>query len=161
MIILGTKGREIEIGTGTFYCPKCDHRRPYTRKKVARYFTLFFIPLLEINKLGEYLQCADCNTTYKPDVLNIKSPSPVQRQVLSVERDLASGTPLQMAQTKLINAGMDTEAAAQIVNQAAAEEIRECDECQLTYIADITKCSNCGKQLSLPKMMHKGRSNIS
>ena len=161
MIILGTKGRETEIGTGTFYCPKCDSQRPYTRKKVARYFTLFFIPLLEINKLGEYLQCAECNTTYKPDVLKIKSPTPEQREVLRVKHDLASGTPLQMAQTKLINAGINAEAAAQIVNQAAPGEIRECDVCQLTYITDITKCSNCGKQLSLPKMMHKGRSNIS
>lgn len=155
MIIWGTRGRETEIGTGTFYCPKCDAQKPYTRKKVGRYFTLFFIPLFEINKLGEYLLCAECNTTFKPEVLNIKAITPEQRQVLMVKRDLASGTPLQMAETKLINAGMDTEAAAQIVNQASPEEMRECNECDLTYVAGITKCSHCGGQLSLPKMTHK------
>jgi len=156
MIIWGTRGRETEIGTGTFYCPKCDDQKPFTRKKVGNYFTLFFIPLFEIKKLGEYLQCADCNTTFKPEVLNIKAITPEQRQVLMVKRDLASGTPLQMAQTKLINAGMGTEAADQIVNQASPEEMRECDLCQLTYVAGINKCSKCGKQLSLPKMTHKG-----
>ena len=155
MIIWGTRGRETEIGTGTFYCPKCDAQKPYTRKKVGSYFTLFFIPLFEIKKLGEYLQCAECNTTFKPEVLNIKAITSEQRQVLMVKRDLASGTPLQMAETKLINAGMDTDAAEQIVNQASPEEMRECDGCQLTYVASITKCSKCGGQLSLPKMMHK------
>jgi len=156
MIIWGTRGRETEIGTGTFYCPKCDAQKPYTRKKVARYFTLFFIPLFEIQKLGEYLLCAQCNTTFKPEVLNIKALTPEQRHVLTVKRDLASGTPLQMAQIKLVNAGIDTEAAAQIVNQAAPEEIRECDVCDLTYAAGITKCSKCGGQLSMSKMIHKG-----
>lgn len=72
------------------------------------------------------------------------------------KRDLASGTPFQMTQTKLINAGVDAEVAAQIVSQASPVEMRECDVCQLTYIAAITKCSNCGGQLSLLKMMHKG-----
>jgi len=156
MIIWGTRGRETEIGTGTFYCPKCDAQKSFIRKKVGSYFTLFFIPLFEIKKLGECLQCAECNTTFKPEVLNIKAITPEQRQVLMVQRDLASGTPLQMAQTKLINTGMDTEAAAQIVNQASPEEMRECDVCQLTYVAGITRCSHCGGQLSLPKMIHKG-----
>lgn len=156
MIIWGTRGRETEIGTGTFYCPKCDAQKPFTRKKVGSYFTLFFIPLFEIKKLGEYLQCAQCNTTFKPEVLNIKAITPEQRQVLMVQRDLASGTPLQMAQTKLINAGMDAGAADQIVNQASPEEMRECNECDLTYVAGITKCSKCSGQLSLSKMMHKG-----
>jgi len=155
MIIWGTRGRETEIGTGTFYCPKCDAQKLYTRKKVGSYFTLFFIPLFEINKLGEYLLCAECNTTFKPEVLNIKSITPEQRHVLTVKRDLVSGTPHQMAQTKLINAGMDAGAAARIVNQASPEEMRECDRCQLTYVASIIKCSKCGGQLSLPKMMHK------
>lgn len=155
MIIWGTRGRETEIGTGTFYCPKCDNQRPFTRKKVGSYFTLFFVPLFEIKKLGEYLQCAECNTTFKPEVLSIKALTPEQRHVLTVKRDLESGTPHQMAQTKLINAGIDTKAAAQIVNQASPAEMRECDVCHLTFIAGITKCSNCGGQLSLPQIMHK------
>ena len=156
MIIWGTRGRETEIGTGSFYCPKCDAQKPYTRKKVASYFTLFFIPLFELKTLGEYLQCAGCNTSFKPEVLNVKQLTLEQRQVLMVKRDLASGTPLQMAQTKLINAGIEARIAAQIVNQATPKEIRECDACTLTYIDSITKCSICGGQLSIPKIVHKG-----
>jgi len=156
MIIWGTKGRETEIGSGRFYCPKCDAQKPYTHKKVGKYFSLFFIPVFEISKLGEYIQCSECKTNFNSDVLDFKAPTPEQRQVLEVRRDLASGTPLQMAQTKLTNTGMDTATAALIVDQAAPEDKRECDACQLTYIAGFTKCSICGAQLSLPKMTHKG-----
>ena len=74
--------------------------------------------------------------------------------MLMVKRDLASGTPFQMAQNKLINAGTEAEAAAKIVNQASPEEIRECDACHLTYISAITKCSNCGGELSEPKKIN-------
>jgi hypothetical protein len=151
MIIWGTRGREKEIGTGTFYCPRCDTQKPYTKKKVSKYFTLFFIPLFEINKLGEYLQCSECNTTYKPEVLNIKPLTPEQRGILAVKRDLASGTPFQMAEKKLINAGMEAATAKKIINLAAPEEIRECEVCHLTYVSSIAKCSNCGDQLSEPK----------
>ena len=156
MIIWGTRGRETEIGTCSFYCPKCDSEKAYTHKKVASFFTLFFIPLFELKKLGEYLQCAGCNTSYKPEVLNFKPLTLEQRQLVMVKRDLESGTPVQMAQTKLINAGIETATAAQIINQATPNEIRECDTCALTYIASINKCSVCGGQLSVPMMVQKG-----
>jgi hypothetical protein len=156
MIIWGTAGREREIDTGTFYCPKCDTQRPFTRKKVSRYFTLFFIPIFETNVLGEYLECGGCKTTFKPEVLNIKPLTAEQRSVLMVKNDLSSGTPLQMAKTKLINAGKDADAASQIILQALPAELRECELCKLTYVAGITKCSRCGGQLSLPKIVHEG-----
>jgi len=159
MIIWGTKGREKEIGTGTFYCPRCDTQKPYTRKKVSKYFTLFFIPLFEIKELGEYLQCSECNTTYKPEVLNFSPLTAEQREVLKVKQDLASGTPYQMAQTKLINSGVEPEKAALIVNQASPDESQECDQCHLTYVSAISKCSNCGGQLAQPIVKSKDNGN--
>jgi hypothetical protein len=127
---------------------------------VARYFTLFFIPLFELQKLGEYLQCDGCNTSFKPEVLGFKPLTLEQRQALQVKQDLASGTPLQMAQTKLINAGMEAGSAAQIVELASPAEVRDCDACGLTYVASIAKCSNCGGQLS-PTKMRVGTSSFS
>jgi len=147
MIIWGITGKEKEIGSGAFYCPKCDGQKSYTRKRVSKYFTLFFIPLFETKNLGEYLQCADCKTTYKPEVLNITPLSAEQREVLKVRRDLASGTPYQMAKTKLINSGIEPAAAAMIVEKASPDESRECEQCQLTYAAAITRCSICGEPL--------------
>ena len=151
MIIWGTKGQEKEIGTGTFYCPRCDTQKPYIHKVVSRYFTLFFIPLLKIKELGEYLQCGGCNTTFKPEVLQIEPLSQGQRILLNIKQDLASGTPVQMVEKKLINAGLEPDAALKIINESIPETLRECDTCNLTYVSAIEKCSTCGAQLSPPK----------
>ena len=155
MIIWGTKGRETEIGQGTFYCPRCDAQKPYIHKEVSRYFTLFFIPVFKTKKLGEYLQCGGCQTTFKPEVLQIEPLSEGQRILLNIKGDLASGTPLQMVEKKLINAGLEADAAGRIVKEATPEAVRECSTCNLTYVASIRKCSNCGAELSSPIQVTK------
>lgn len=73
MIIYGRKSREIEVASGQFHCPKCDDQRPYIHKQVARYFTLFFIPLFKINTLGEYVECQTCRRAFKPEILGLVS----------------------------------------------------------------------------------------
>ena len=73
MIVYGYRNREIEMGTGNFYCPKCEAQRQYKHKKVVRYFTLFFIPLFPISTLSEYVECGVCGRTYKPEILSIPS----------------------------------------------------------------------------------------
>jgi hypothetical protein len=71
MIIYGYKSREIDVASGQFDCPKCDDKRLYTHKQVARYFTLFFIPLFKIKTLGEYVECQTCHRTFKPESLGL------------------------------------------------------------------------------------------
>jgi hypothetical protein len=156
MIIWGTKGRETEIGQGTFYCPRCDAQKAYIHKEVSRYFTLFFLPIFKIKKLGEYLQCKACNTTFKPEVLQIEPLSQGQRILINIKGDLASGTPIQMVEKKLINAGMEPDSALKIINEIKPEIVRKCSACNLTYVAAITKCSNCGARLSPPIQVSGG-----
>ena len=71
MIIYGHKSREVEVASGQFHCPKCDDQRPYIHKQVAQYFTLFFIPLLKIKTLGEYVECQVCGRAFKPESLGL------------------------------------------------------------------------------------------
>lgn len=78
MIIYGNKSREIEVSSGQFHCPKCDDQRPYVHKQVARYFTLFSIPLFKIATLGEYVECQICRRAFKPESLGLVSTSSVQ-----------------------------------------------------------------------------------
>lgn len=78
MIIYGKKSREIDVASGQFHCPKCDDQRPYIHKQVARYFTLFFIPLFKIATLGEYVECQICRRAFKPESLGLVSTSSVQ-----------------------------------------------------------------------------------
>ncbi len=77
MIIYGYRNREKELGTGNFYCTNCGVQRPYRYKKIARYFTLFFIPLFPLGTLSEYVECQVCGRTYKTDVLSAASTTSV------------------------------------------------------------------------------------
>ncbi len=65
IIIFGTKGREEEIDSGQFECPACGERTLFKRKRVARYFTLFFIPVFRTRTLGEYIECQACGRTFE------------------------------------------------------------------------------------------------
>jgi hypothetical protein len=73
MIIYGHKSREIDLASGQFHCPKCDEQRTYIHKQVARYFTLFFIPLFKIKTLAEYVECQTCRRAFKPEILGLVS----------------------------------------------------------------------------------------
>lgn len=54
---------------GNFDCPDCG-QAPYAHKRVRRFFTLYFIPVIPLDVLGEYVECSSCKGTYKPDVLS-------------------------------------------------------------------------------------------
>lgn len=69
MIIWGTRGITSSLAKGFFNCPKCDQQRSYDHKKVRRFFTLYFIPLIPLENLGEYVECQFCKGTYKEEVL--------------------------------------------------------------------------------------------
>jgi hypothetical protein len=65
MIILGytTKGNVLQ--TSSFICPKCSGRK-YELTEHKRYFTIFFIPLFPLVKVGDAAVCASCKTAFVP-----------------------------------------------------------------------------------------------
>lgn len=69
MIIFGTRSVTYNKGKGSFHCPGCGDTRAYAHKRVRRFFTLYFIPLIPLDLLGEYVECSGCDNTYKPSVL--------------------------------------------------------------------------------------------
>jgi tellurite resistance protein len=53
------------VETGDFACPGCGGlQRPYARIAVKRYFTLFFVPLIPLGQVGEYIECRNCGGQY-------------------------------------------------------------------------------------------------
>lgn len=71
LIIYGTRGVTSTVASGDFHCPGCDQRRPYVHKRVRRFFTLYWIPLIPLDVLGEYVECQHCTDTYRPRVLTL------------------------------------------------------------------------------------------
>jgi predicted RNA-binding Zn-ribbon protein involved in translation (DUF1610 family) len=148
IIIWGARDREIELTSGQFYCPECDTVRQYKHKRVAQYFTLFFIPLFQIQKLGEFVECQSCRQTYEPKVLNYKPPSPAERLLSTARNDLETGTPVHMVQQKLIANGADQEAAKKITDTATGGNQVKCSKCGFSYLGTINLCANCGNSLT-------------
>ena len=70
MIIWGWRGVNITGNRGTFFCPSCQAERPYAQKTVRRFFTLYFIPIIPLDKVGELVECSQCRKQYRPEVLS-------------------------------------------------------------------------------------------
>lgn len=68
-IIYGSRGVTSTVATGQFFCPQCGSVQAYARKDVRRYFSLFFIPMIPLEKTGDYVECQRCRGTFKPEVL--------------------------------------------------------------------------------------------
>jgi tellurite resistance protein len=72
MIIFGTRGVTSRIDNGSFYCPECRSTREYAKKRVRRFFTLYFIPVIPLDTLGEYIECKFCKNTFRENVLDYR-----------------------------------------------------------------------------------------
>ncbi len=68
-IIWGTRGITGTVGEGHFFCPQCDDDKTYRMRRVRRFFTLYFIPLIPLGELGRYVECDMCSGTYDSAVL--------------------------------------------------------------------------------------------
>ncbi len=70
-IIFGWRSRNKATAEGVFHCPGEGGDRRYRRVLVRRWFTLFFIPVIPLNTLGEYIECGGCGRGYDERVLTM------------------------------------------------------------------------------------------
>ncbi len=78
LIIWGIRVFFHTTGQGVFHCQRCGGDRQYRRRSGRRFFTLFFIPIIPLNKVGEHVQCDTCKTRYHVDVLNLPTAAQMQ-----------------------------------------------------------------------------------
>jgi tellurite resistance protein len=68
-IIFGSRGVTTTAKRGHFHCPQCDDRQRYAHRRVRRFFSLYFIPIIPLDLVGEYIECDRCRGTYDVAVL--------------------------------------------------------------------------------------------
>lgn len=68
MLIFGFRVRFSKTGSVTFFCPSCGGDREGLRKTARRWFTLFFLPVIPLNTVGEVIECSTCRTQFRPEV---------------------------------------------------------------------------------------------
>jgi uncharacterized tellurite resistance protein B-like protein len=70
MIIIGTMGIPFTRQKGTFYCPHCREETPYRDRQVRRFLTVYFIPLIPLDKMEEYVECRRCRGRFEREMLS-------------------------------------------------------------------------------------------
>jgi len=96
-LIAGTKVEENQVGSGTFNCPYEGSKQPYRHVRLEKKATAFFVPVATMSDLGEYVECQSCGSTYKPEVLKIRTQEDAENALavavlrLCIEVVLADG----------------------------------------------------------------------
>lgn len=104
-IIWGLRVVYHTIAQGVFFCRKCGGDRDYRCRAGRRFITVFFIPLVPLNKTGEHVQCATCKTRYVTEVLRLPTaatmaealPAGMRALVAVMLRAGAPGAPVSQA----------------------------------------------------------------
>ncbi|HJY73533.1 MAG TPA: zinc ribbon domain-containing protein, partial [Streptosporangiaceae bacterium] len=78
LIIFGLRVFYRTIAQGTFHCRRCGGDRQYRHRVGRRWFTLFFLPVIPLNSVGEHIQCTTCRSRYVTDALS--QPTTAQMQ---------------------------------------------------------------------------------
>ena len=78
LLIFGLRIYFRTIGEGTFYCQRCGGDRRYRHRVGRRWFHLFFIPLIPLATVGEFIQCTQCGTRYSTGVLSLPTTAQMQ-----------------------------------------------------------------------------------
>jgi transcription elongation factor Elf1 len=154
VIIFGTRVRHKVIGEGQFFCPKCQARRAYKHKRASRYFALYFVPLIPMGQLGEFVECQACGTAFEPGVLQMKAPvqpRPAQgglaQMLNTLQTRLDGGTPVEFLLRDLTAAGLDRDVALEMIAKHLSDGRKTCSTCGLTYAATATTCAECHQPL--------------
>jgi hypothetical protein len=152
VIIFGTRIKQKKLGEGHFFCPRCQAQRKYVRHKASRYFALYFIPVVPLGQVGEFIACQTCGTAFEPAVLTQK----IRRQppggemvalINAVPSRLRAGMPAEYITRDLTAAGLDRDAALALVEPHLAGGSKTCETCGLTYSATVDRCTECAAPL--------------
>jgi hypothetical protein len=103
MVFLGFRFHFRITGRGTLHCYRCGGDRQYRQCVGRRWFHLFFVPAIPLDRVAEHVQCTDCDTRYRTGVLAL----PTTEQMLAA---LPTGT--RAAVTAMVRAGDTASTAA-------------------------------------------------
>ncbi len=79
MIIWGSRNTKKTLESGRFHCPRCGPEKSFDLISVNRWFTLYFIPLIPLGSVGNYIQCRACAGTFDSSARNY-DPAAAQAQ---------------------------------------------------------------------------------
>ncbi len=79
MFIAGTFDWASTLEQGEFLCPKCGTTKTYQRKVARTFMTLYFVPLIPISGLHEFVICRGCRQRFDTSILAGTRTGPSER----------------------------------------------------------------------------------
>jgi hypothetical protein len=112
VVFVGFRYHFRTTGQGPLHCQRCGGDRHYRQCSGRRWFHVLFIPVIPLQRVSEHVQCTDCGTRYRSEVLAIPT-------IAQMRAALPAGT--RAAVVAMLRAGDDHSAAARA---SAIETIR-------------------------------------
>jgi hypothetical protein len=78
MSVIGIRFYFRTTGHGTVHCQRCGGDRLYQRCTGRRWIHLLQIPLIPLDRIGEHVQCRNCRTRYRLEVLGMPTVAAMQ-----------------------------------------------------------------------------------
>ncbi len=69
MILVGTMNWASTRSSGLFRCPQCGNTQTFRLRAARPFLTLYFIPVIPIGGLQEYVECRHCKNSFEPAIL--------------------------------------------------------------------------------------------
>jgi uncharacterized Zn-finger protein len=147
MIIFGWRNRRITKGKGEFFCPYCKTTRPYKHQIIRRFFTLYFIPLIPLNTLGEAVECEGCGKLYNMEVLRLAGAGNPELNA-GLTKMIDEGASVFEMRQALAKESISDAAARKMIDRAVGDVgYKTCQNCGSVYKATVTQCKKCNLPL--------------
>jgi hypothetical protein len=78
------------VAQGMFHCPACGGDRKYRRRAGRRWISVFFLPVIPLNRLGEAVECRSCRTRFNNSVLRLPTAAAMEEALPAAMRAAAS-----------------------------------------------------------------------
>jgi hypothetical protein len=69
MIVWGRSISNKVIDFGQFYCPSCRQQCGYSLRQEQKWGTIWWVPIVPLEKSEPYVECAECHATYPETAL--------------------------------------------------------------------------------------------
>ncbi len=131
--MLGSMEWAKTLQRGEFFCPLCNTAKSFQRKVSRPFLTLYFIPVIPIGGLREYVLCRGCRQRFDPDILEQESLAETIKSVRrssrnqSFEQELVRLMALTIMEDNFANE-LEIEMAQRVYRSMTGERL---DESQL------------------------------
>jgi hypothetical protein len=89
LLIWGWRTRFRTLADGLFHCPSCGADRHFARKQARRWFTVFFLPIIPLKVLGEFVECQTCKKGYDEHILRLPTSAALTEHLVGATREAA------------------------------------------------------------------------